>query len=103
METPTCPSCRTDKYLRYLHFQPGYSHVLDLGVTQRNQWQGPETQFYCRKCNYFNGHTVPDGWEPPNETITDQEILAEVGHVYANQGQKTTRQPNGTPMRTYGS
>ncbi|WP_327062775.1 hypothetical protein OG312_10485 [Kocuria rhizophila] len=95
MNTPTCPTCGTDRYLRYLKFTPANTYVRDFGVTTRTVTDDPVSEFFCRKCDYFNGYSVPAEWEQPDETVSDQDILRDFGAVYMEHGRRTTSEGGG--------
>lgn len=70
MNLPRCPKCRTDEHLRYLHFQPSSVDVLTFGThgghtIEKHIPKKPVVEYECSKCGYFNGHSVPDDWVPP--------------------------------------
>lgn len=100
MDVPTCPICGTDRYLRYIDFTPAQTYVRDFGVTTRTMTDNPVSKYFCRKCNYFNGHSVPMEWEQPDETVSDQEILRDFGAVYMERGRRTTNEGGGMTKTT---
>lgn len=106
MTVPTCPSCKTDKYLKYTNFEPATTEVLRLpvagGVTRHRQ-VNPKVDFFCRKCGYSNGYTVEADWTPPTaDTVTPQELRA-LGAYWSAPHQKVTHTEGGGTVITYGA
>ncbi|MHA7140268.1 MULTISPECIES: hypothetical protein [unclassified Arthrobacter] len=57
---PWCSECDTDEFLMYEDFVParrpaGGGHLVAASVN-----------YSCSVCGRFNGHEVPDSWNPPN-------------------------------------
>jgi hypothetical protein len=102
MTTPICPTCRTDKYLKYTDFQPATTEEIRLpvagGIT-RSRDVAPVVQFFCRKCGYSNGYSVDVDWTPPADTVTDDDLRALVTYWEAPHRSVTVTEGGGTAIR----
>lgn len=97
METPNCRHCGTDKYLKITEYTEGYieddSRRTAQGIIPRTRRVEPVAQYFCQKCGYFNGHTVPADWKPtPDPDITE---LQDAGVYFTGPRTKHERMENG--------
>lgn len=89
MQTPTCPTCGSDKFLKVIDHQPGYTKLIYFrtaqGTISQPETVAPTVEYLCQGCGYFNGHSVDADWTPPRE-MSEQEVLAEREVVYPRRG-----------------
>ena len=99
MNTPSCRSCNTDKYLRFTNFEPGrvnvQHHRTAQGTIRKERPVSPEVEYFCGRCGSFDGISVDMGWEPPTTQMTDDEIMSECGQYAPSRGTITRRTPGG--------
>lgn len=94
---PNCSSCGTDKYLKFENYTPGYTNRQEFrtgqGSVTKENWVDPVASFFCQKCGTFNGHTVPNDWQPPADP--DISDLISAGQYYSAPGRKNSRTADG--------
>lgn len=104
MNSPNCPSCRTDRYLKITEFTRGYSEDASIrtaqGTIPKTRKVEPVAQFFCQKCGYFNGHTVPADWVAPQDP--DISELKEQGIYFSEPGMKHERMSDGSWRIAFG-
>lgn len=105
MAIPTCTGCGTDRYLKYLDFQPATTEELRLpaagGITRSRRVE-PVVQFFCRKCGYFNGYSVDFDWTPPTEDPVSERELRSLGSYWEAPNKKVTVTNDGGTITTFG-
>jgi hypothetical protein len=103
MNTPNCPKCSTDQYLKITDFTRGYNEDTSIrtgqGTIPRTRRVDPVAQFFCQKCGYFNGHTVPADWEPTKDP--DVSELKGQGIYFSQPGMKHERMADGSWRMTF--
>lgn len=99
MNEPTCAACGPD-YLRITNFTPGSAAQIPFRTAQetiyKTQTTSPRALFFCRKCGRSNGHSVPMDWNPPTESLSDDEILDKFGAVWLNEHREKVRNEDGS-------
>lgn len=103
MNTPSCRSCGTDAYIRILKYTPGYVDTMEFPVgpgrtVTKHSDVGPVAEYFCQKCGSFNGHTVPEGWEPKPDP--SERELAKLGSWTEADGRRVTIRDDGSRMET---
>lgn len=102
MEEPTCPRCKTDKYLQFTRALPPWTEQRSFpaqgGRTISKPFQhAGEVEYFCHACGLERGHSVPHDWVGPVVAPDISELVAG-GDYWPEPGQHSIRQSDGTTV-----